>query len=345
MKFKHSSFAFLFVAILLTSFLMPVSNAAAQADKAAVTVPTLIAPQLTISVTHPVFMWSKISGAYDYQLQVYKGSSKVTDTTLSSSLCMLAACKYPSVDELTYTTYKWRVRAKVGETWKSWSAYSYFNITSAFNAQFNGSINGWVALSGSWLYDTEKTFTTGIAPDHWSNLYRYPPTYTNFDYSVRMKHISSLYKSAGLGMRMGTSLSSNWEWYPGYRFYYSNEGKFAVFIMHSDGTFTALQDWTTSTAINPNDWNILRVIAVGPYFHFYINGTLVANITDTELNEGYVGFSMSSDSLLDELDVDWARLTLLDAAYTFNDTISPEQQALNEAANLSAYSSPAGSQK
>ncbi|HPS41225.1 MAG TPA: DUF1080 domain-containing protein [Anaerolineaceae bacterium] len=343
MKFKHSSFAFLFVAILLTSFLMPVSNAAAQADKAAVTVPTLIAPQLTISVSYPVYKWSKISGATNYQLQVYKGSTKVTDTTLSSSLCGLKACMFTSVEELTYNTYKWRVRTQVGSSWKAWTVFSYFEITSAFNAQFNGSINGWLSLSGAWFYDTEKTFTVGVPIETWSNLYRYPPTYTNIDYSVRMKHLVSSTNSAGIGIRMGSNLSTNMEWYPGYRFYYTNTGSYAIFIMHNDGIASVLQDWTPSTSILPYDWNVLRVIAVGPYLHFYINGTLVANITDNEIKDGYVGFSMFSDSLTHELDVDWARLTLLDAAYSFSDTISPEQQALNDAANLAENSSPEGS--
>ena len=54
-----------------------------------------------------------------------------------------------------------------------------------------------------------------------------------------------------------------------------------------------LIDWTTSSVINKEGKNTLRVITRGSLFEFYINGVMVNSITDDTLTEGrirlYVG--------------------------------------------------------
>jgi hypothetical protein len=99
-----------------------------------------------------------------------------------------------------------------------------------------------------------------------------------------------------------------------------------------EGVSTNLQPWTDSSAIVQGfAWNTLRVIASGGQLRFYINGTLVWSGTDSSLSYGRVGFGMFPSSTSDMLEIDWATLT--PSAILGPATISPEQQALNDAAN------------
>lgn len=60
--------------------------------------------------------------------------------------------------------------------------------------------------------------------------------------------------------------------------------------------------------MNREGWNVLKVEAVGNYFH----GTLVWEGSRTGLSTGRVGISMYAEpfSTGDDFRVDWARLTL-----------------------------------
>ena len=107
----------------------------------------------------------------------------------------------------------------------------------------------------------------------------------------------------------------------------------------------ALQTWTPSPAINQGFyWNTLRVVANGSSLYFYINETLVWSGVDTDLEVGRVGIGMYSltGNTDDRLWVDWATLTPLGAmssAIPISDTVSLEQQTLNDASNKSPIGS------
>jgi len=59
------------------------------------------------------------------------------------------------------------------------------------------------------------------------------------------------------------------------------DGKFLVNKRSLDGSWTIIQDWTYSSAINRNyGTNRIRVDRIGTTIRIYINGTMVANITD-----------------------------------------------------------------
>ena len=96
-----------------------------------------------------------------------------------------------------------------------------------------------------------------------------------------------------------------------------------------------LQSWTFSPAILAGDeWNTLRVIASGNQLYFFINDTLLWTGTDTFFTTGKVGISMYvSNTTGDELRVDWATLMTNAGGFIVSDTVSPEQQLLNDAAN------------
>ncbi|MBC7262633.1 MAG: hypothetical protein H5T63_11560, partial [Chloroflexi bacterium] len=60
------------------------------------------------------------------------------------------------------------------------------------------------------------------------------------------------------------------------------DGEFLINKRALDGSWTTLQDWTYSSAINQHyGTNRIRVDRIGMTIHIYINGTMVANITDS----------------------------------------------------------------
>jgi hypothetical protein len=71
--------------------------------------------------------------------------------------------------------------------------------------------------------------------------------------------------------------------------------------------------------------------------YFYINGILVWTGTDTTFSSGLVGVTMYSDYASGEqIWADWATLNTYareEDMPVITDTVSPEQQALNDAAN------------
>lgn len=320
-----TKFIVVLTVILAITLLLPMGSVSAQQDKGAVTVPTLQAPRLSISLTSPTYKWTKVNGASQYEIQVNRGSTKVIDKIFASSNCSASMCKVTPAVSLDYTAYKWRVRAQISGTWKDWSPYTYFQVSSAFNAQFNGNSNGWTAKSGAWTTGSEYIYATGMGNGYWANFYRNVTTYDNFDFSARVKRSSVSPYESGLAFRMGEAVAANGLWYQGYAFTYKNNQTFSIWSRGPDGSSLGLMFDVPSLAIIPNDWNVLRVIAVGNTFHMYINGTLVANVSDSTSTFGRVGFMMQSSEFSDEFDVDWARLTPLDAAHKFTDTLSPDQ--------------------
>jgi len=104
-------------------------------------------------------------------------------------------------------------------------------------------------------------------------------------------------------------------WYPGYFFGYTNNQYY--YIGKTDATNTAifLKNFTFSSAIKPNDWNILRVVANGSTFKFYINGILVDTVSNSARSKGYVGsqFYVFDSGTTTKYEIDWAQLVPITA--------------------------------
>jgi hypothetical protein len=127
-------------------------------------------------------------------------------------------------------------------------------------------------------------------------------------------------------------LLSQYYWNSYYSFQYTADGRYSVYKRVGGGSSVPLQRWTISPAIVTGaNWNTLRVVASGGQLRFYINGSLVWSGTDYSLSYGRVGFGMYTTDVTDMLEIDWATLT--PSAVLGPVTISPEQQALNDAAN------------
>lgn len=203
-----------------------------------------------------------------------------------------------------------------------------------FDSQFNGSATGWYSHSGAWFYNSENLYTYGLDA-LWSTA-SYYQTFANLDYTARMQRLGCTTCSSNLLIR-GTPdpLGPENQWDDYYSFQFSRDGYFSVF-KRVNGVSTLKQGWTYTGAIHQGDaWNTLRVFASGSSLYFSINGTLVWSGTDTSLTSGRVGIGMyGSTATGDELRVDWATLYTDDGGMIMTDTVSPEQQLLNDAANL-----------
>jgi hypothetical protein len=92
-------------------------------------------------------------------------------------------------------------------------------------------------------------------------------------------------------------------------FQYTNDGNFSIYYMTSAGTFTTLKPWTASGAIAMNNWNTLKVVAVGRQLKFYINNILVYTAFNSGLRVGSVGFGFYRDAAPGTLYVDYANLS------------------------------------
>lgn len=211
-----------------------------------------------------------------------------------------------------------------------------------FDSQFNGEATGWVSHSGSWYYSSENLYTFGL-DNLWSTA-SYYDTFTNLDYSARMQRLGCQTCASNLLIR-GTPdpLASDKRWNDYYSFQFSNAGEFSVF-KRVNGVSTTLQSWTyTDAIIQGNAWNNLRVFARGSSIYYTINGILVWSGTDIDLTSGLVGIGMySTTDPADELLVDWAVLYTDVAGMMMTDTVSPDQQLLNDAANLNPIGDETG---
>lgn len=205
-------------------------------------------------------------------------------------------------------------------------------LIRGFDSSFDGTAQGWEAHSGSWWIDSDDWLTTLGISGAWASA-SYVATYKNFDYEARLWRTGCDTCSHGIMVR-GTPypLGSGYRWNSGYGFYIHRGGKYSVWE-YANGSPTTLKDWTSTSAINTGSaWNLLRVVASGSNLYLYINGTLVWAGSDSSLAWGRVGIAMARDtSSGNQLWADWATLTPLSTTFLAGE-VSPEQQALNEAA-------------
>lgn len=169
------------------------------------------------------------------------------------------------------------------------------NYASGFYDEFNYFTGNWSSWA-NWYYMGGFVRIYGkydARPEIWFNK----SGYTNFDYQVRMRRYGCNTCVSDIKFRDTGSRS-------GY-FGYANNGYFTIYSKMNGINYTWL-GWTRSTAISSGT-NVLRVVAVGNYYAFYINNRLVASGNRTGLNSGVVGIDFYSPTPSGNfLDVDWA---------------------------------------
>lgn len=95
--------------------------------------PTLNTPGGTINTLEPMYEWTKVTGATQYQLvlQNASGSETLIDKVYASSLCGATVCKVtPSRILAAGTGYRWRVRARAGSNVGPYASYKTFTPSS-----------------------------------------------------------------------------------------------------------------------------------------------------------------------------------------------------------------------
>ena len=307
---------------------------------------TLVSPSGTINDSTPTYTWNAVSGSTWYYLWVNEsGTPVIKKWYRASSVCSGSTCSVTPSTTLSDGDHAWWIR-----TWNDsgngpWSSKISFTVSTGggggFSSQFNGDASGWETHYGTWWIDHSKWYTTNGVYDAFASS-SYMADYTNFDYQARLWR-SGCDDCANAILIRGTPepLGDKETWHSAYAFEYNRYGYFSVWVNDGSG-WNTLQEWTSSSAIRQgNAWNTLRVVANGSNLYFYINGTLVWSGSDTSLSSGRVGIWMYSDGTSgDQLWVDWATLTEISAGHVVNDTVSAEQQALNEAANQQKGGTP-----
>ncbi len=170
-------------------------------------------------------------------------------------------------------------------------------IPSDFNSTFNTSSNGWTPVSGSWVLASSAYYTTLGITSLVSSI-QHAGTYGDVTYEVRMRREGCASCGNNLFIR-GNPLSLNAynDWNSSYLFQYTNTGYFSIDRVESSGGYTNLFPWTFRSEILVNDWNTLKVIAVGSSLRFYINNVMVASLTDTSFGTGNLGIGMYMDGV------------------------------------------------
>jgi len=79
-----------------------------------------------------------------------------------------------------------------------------------------------------------------------------------------------------------------------YLFAVASDGQYAVLMLRNDEWYD-LAPWTPSEVVRLGEsTNLLRVECRGPYFRFYVNDELLADIEDDTFHSGSVGLAASS---------------------------------------------------
>ncbi|GEM_PF-2456579 len=254
---------------------------------------------------------------------------------------------YASVGSTLYAVGGWSGSfLKTGERWSYEVFLPLVNkplTVLGFDSQFNNDFTGWEVATGPWTINPTDVSTTGLT-GYWSSIY-HNQTFANLDYSARMMRLGNENNANNIMIRGTPTMRSVFElWDDVYIFQYSRDSSYSVW-KSVGGVETPLQVWTYTDAINTGDnWNTLRVVASGGSFYFYINNILVWFGMDNSLSEGKVGVGMAGGGFPgDKLIVDWATLYSGPGGIHITDTVSPAQQALNDAANLSGNGNPRSS--
>jgi hypothetical protein len=92
-------------------------------------VPSIISPVEKAGTLTPVYQWSKVAGATQYEFQLWASGRLWYAKTVASSVCGSTTCSYaPKVLLKFLGSYKWKVRAKVGGVWRSFTPYTIFYV-------------------------------------------------------------------------------------------------------------------------------------------------------------------------------------------------------------------------
>ncbi len=313
-------------------------------------------PVMGVGYYSPHFEWTETGAptASRYYLNVYFNGKRVASKYYDAfKICDAAGtCKVPKPLTLKEGDYSWEIKPwnPVGYGPTATTNFSY-HPDNGFNNHFDTDSEGITTMypKWDWWWVDGSYLTTWYGANYtWASA-RIDTTYTDVDMTAVMYRDGDPYAANGIIIRGAPIFSYMKVWKTGYRFLYSNNGSYSVWKVYG-GRDYLMQTWTYSAAINQNATNTLRVVAVGPDFYYYINGTLVWSGQDTTTvakftsgSAGILSFVQDWRDYKDYLYVD--RITTsVPVILGTAETVSEEQLALNEAAQASPTGSAFGPQ-
>jgi hypothetical protein len=274
-------------------------------------VPTLVFPKSVVPIHRMIYIWTSVSGATRYQIQIYRAATQILNRGITSAVCVSGTCSFRHDVDLSNASHTWRIRALVGGVWQAYSPWQTFSVSlpvTGFSSPFTSDAVDWVIHKGLWYLEGSNYFTTvGVAA--MTSTISHLNDYSTLTYEVRMLRTGCAGCANAITIRGNPTLDAAGWWNTEYTFDYSNSGLFSVW-RDSYGTYIPLQDWTSTTAINQGGWNLLEVTANGSTLNFYINSHLVWSGIDSAYPSGRVGIGMyrTATSPGDKLYVDYAQL-------------------------------------
>lgn len=91
-------------------------------------VPLLTSPLQATTDRMPKFEWDPVNGATKYQLELYRGKTRVINQVVSTSSCDSGSCSFTIKSNLPLADYKWRLRIYANNAWHPFSAYQSFAL-------------------------------------------------------------------------------------------------------------------------------------------------------------------------------------------------------------------------
>lgn len=204
------------------------------------------------------------------------------------------------------------------------ASYNYLPLISkpgtppinSFHNDFNESSYPWTPISGSWTVSSNHYRAESTTVDNWVTASYSDLSFNNFSYTARVKRAGCTACTNRLIIR-GTPnpLGTGNQWYNAYSFHYGSSGIFSVW-KYQNGVGVNIVPWTAHTAIfTGEEWNVVKVIAIGSALQFYINNVLVWSGSDPTFSAGRVGLGLYHlDSPWDIMFVDWAQLSVISSS-------------------------------
>jgi hypothetical protein len=275
----------------------------------------LSAPSGVINFANPTYRWNASFSATRYRLRVVDGSGAEKINALYTPAELGCAV----VSDCSVTPWA-RLAAGDATAWvqpynetDGYGVWSYplafkFDPEFHFNEQFSGPwVDGWEGPNCSWVVE-DGAYRPSILGEI-AHLFYYNAFLKNADYQARLRRAGCQDCSNYLILRSSGSMMPGGDPQNGYFFGYTANGYFSVWLRVNWVDYP-LQSWTGADAINTDDqWNALRVVALGSRFQFYINGTLVWSGADSTLGSGRVGLGSHSIQTGGDFRVDWAILS------------------------------------
>ena len=281
--------------------------------------PTPVYPAYTSIVdTTPEFQFTRLEGAGKYQIEVTNTITHMTVYTFTgpadcdTSYCYLQPATALGIHKFNGTNgeYVWRVRGKVSGYWQDWSPARYFGVLSpGFSQNFQTDKAGWKPLTGTWEWVPGKMKGTTASSLLWSSTYNKVFTW-DFTYQVKMKRIGDEAYAHGIVFWGNPVATASGLWNDGVFFDYAISGGAGYYRIYKvvDGLYTSLIGWTSTTAVDPNNWNTLTVVVRYPTQYYFINGVYLGYTEVETPSSGYLGIQFAKSTLNSTLLVDRATM-------------------------------------